>query len=149
MIAGPLRSPHGYWSMAGSQLVGSKHIYAEHLGQWLTATRGGVGHNFFADAEHHPVRFKPGIDIPAQLNRASPEQLAGFEEILIYGEGTLPAWLNGWREESRAGPWRNMFPRRGSALPLIQFKTIGVSHLVLSKALPSLLVGIITHVVQT
>ncbi len=144
MIAGPVRSPHGYWSLAGSQLLGSKHIYAEHLGQWLTATRGGVGHNFFADAEHHPVHFKPGIDIPAQLNRASPDQLAGFEEILIFGEGPLPAWLNGWREESRAGRWRKLIPSRVSAQPQIHTQPCGVPTLVPLKTLPSPYSGIAT-----
>jgi len=137
MLAGPVRSPQGYWSLAGPRLLGSKHIYAEHLGQWLTATRGGVGHNFFADAQHHPVHFKPGVDIPARLDQATPQQLAWFQEILIYGDGALPSWLNGWREEARAGRWRKLVPIRISAQPQTQRKPRGVPTLLPVNVAPS------------
>jgi hypothetical protein len=108
MMAGPPPKTHGYWSLAGREALGSRMIYLEHLGQWLTAKRGGVGHNFFADAEHHPVRFKPGREIPSSLVLASPQELARFDQILLYGDGPLPWRLTGWREIARAGLWRKM-----------------------------------------
>ena len=48
-------------------IAGSKQVYLDHLGQWWTAKYGKVGHNFFADAEHHPVRFRNGVPLPADL----------------------------------------------------------------------------------
>jgi hypothetical protein len=105
MIAGPAPGRHGYWSGAGRTVLGSRHVYLDHLGQWLTATRGGVGHNFFADAEHHPVRFRPGQEIPADLSLATPAQLLTFDQILIYGKGPLPLWLGGWKEVAREKSW--------------------------------------------
>ncbi len=108
MLAGPPPKTHGYWSLAGREVLGSRFIYAEHLGQWLTAQRGGVGHNFFADAEHHPVRFKPGHEIPASLVLASPRELARFDQILLYGDGPIPWRLNGWREIAHSGLWRKL-----------------------------------------
>ena len=106
--AGPPPKTHGYWSLAGREVLGSRMIYLEHLGQWLTAERGGVGHNFFADAEHHPVRFKPGRELPSSLVLASPQELARFDQILLYGEGPLPWRLRGWREIAHAGLWRRL-----------------------------------------
>jgi len=108
MLAGRPPGTHGYWSLAGSQVLGSRMIYLEHLGQWWTARRGGVGHNFFADAEHHPVRFRAGHEIPASLALASPGELADFDQVLLYGEGPLPWKLKGWREVARAGLWRKL-----------------------------------------
>ncbi len=108
MLDGPAPKTHGYWSLAGREVLGSRMIYLEHLGQWWTAKRGGVGHNFFADAEHHPVRFKPGREIPASLVLASPQELATFDEILLYGDGPVPWRLRAWREVARAGLWRKL-----------------------------------------
>lgn len=108
MIQGPPPGRHGYWSLAGKEILGSRLIYLEHLGQWLTAARGGVGHNFFADAEHHPVRFKPGVEIPTDLSQATPSQLAQFDQILIFGEGQLPPWLDGFHEVARVKAWRKL-----------------------------------------
>lgn len=108
MIAGPPPKTHGYWSLAGREFLGSRMIYLEHLGQWLTAERGGVGHNFFGDAEHHPVRFKPGRELPSSLVLASPQELARFDQILLYGEGPLPWRLRSWSEIAHAGLWRRL-----------------------------------------
>lgn len=108
MIEGPPPGRHGYWSLAGKGILGSRLIYLEHLGQWLTAARGGVGHNFFADAEHHPVRFKPGVELPTDLSQATPSQLAQFDQILIFGQGQLPPWLDGFREVAHAKAWRKL-----------------------------------------
>lgn len=110
MLEGPSPGRHGYWSLAGKEALGSRLIYLEHLGQWLTATRGGVGHNFFADAEHHPVRFRPGVEIPTDLSAASADQLHGFDQILLFGKGPIPPSLRGWRETSRANSWRKLSP---------------------------------------
>jgi len=111
MMAGPFPGTHGYWSLAGREALGSRMIYLEHLGQWLTAERGGVGHNFFADAEHHPVRFKPGRDLPSTLALASQPDLARFDQILLYGYDPLPGKLLGWHEIAHAGPWRKLARR--------------------------------------
>lgn len=102
---------HGYVSTAGNMALGSKHPYLEHMGQWLTATRGGVGHHFFADAEHHPVRFREGVDLPTDLAQATPEQMARLERVLVFGDGPLPSTLQGWRETARAKQWRLFEPR--------------------------------------
>ncbi|HEX4622756.1 MAG TPA: hypothetical protein VH208_14425, partial [Myxococcaceae bacterium] len=103
----PERPPrHGYLSLAGREVLGSRNVYLAHLGQWLTATRGGVGHDFFADAEHHPVRFKPGVNIPFDLAGAPPEQRRWFDELLTFGEGPLPPGLDDMKLEAQAGRWR-------------------------------------------
>jgi hypothetical protein len=78
----------------------------EHVGQWFTAARGGVGHNFFADAEHHPVRFKQGVDIPFDLRRATPQELRFFDQVLVLGTGPLPPELAQWPQALAAGRWR-------------------------------------------
>lgn len=95
--------PHGYASLLGNQALGSKHIYLEHVGQWRTARLGGVGHNFFADADHHPIHFKPGQRLPMSLGRAPTEDWLGFDELLLLTDGSVPAELAGWRELRRAG----------------------------------------------
>jgi len=97
---------HGYASLVGREILGSKNIYLEHMGQWVTATRGGVGHNFFADAEHHPVRFKPGVEIPFDLKSSTPEQLRWFDEVVTFGEGPLPEGLSDARLVAQQGRWR-------------------------------------------
>jgi hypothetical protein len=102
----PERPPrHGYVSLAGREVLGSRNVYLAHLGQWLTATRGGVGHDFFADAEHHPVRFKPGVNIPFDLLGATLEERHGFDELLTFGEGPLPPGLDDMKLEAQAGRW--------------------------------------------
>jgi hypothetical protein len=99
---------HGYFSLAGREILGSRQIYLEHLGQWWTAEHGGVGHHFFADAEHHPVRFKPGRELPADLQGADALTLSQFDQILVFGEGPLPPSFEGWRELQRVKGWRKL-----------------------------------------
>lgn len=99
---------HGYLSLVGSTLLGSRHLYLVHLGQWLTATRGGVGHDFFTDAEHHPVHALPGKEPVRDLRTATPEQRQGFDTVLVFGEGALPVPLDTWREAAHAGRWRRL-----------------------------------------
>ncbi|HLL53735.1 MAG TPA: hypothetical protein VK447_09330 [Myxococcaceae bacterium] len=99
---------HGYLLLGPNTVLGSKHIYLEHLGQWLTAYRGGVGHNFFTDAEHHPIHALPGLEPARDLRLATPEELAGFDTVLVWGEGPLPPGLSALREVSRAGRWRRL-----------------------------------------
>jgi hypothetical protein len=99
---------HGYVPLGGTAVLGSRHIYAEHLGQWWTAERGGVGHHFFADAEHHPAAFQPGVTAPASLEQAH-DQVGWFDELLVHGDGPLPDWLAGFDEVERAGArWRKL-----------------------------------------
>jgi len=106
--SGPRPGRHGYVPLGGTTVLGSHHIYAEHLGQWWTAERGGVGHHFFADAEHHPVAFQPGVTVPASLEHAG-DQVGWFDELLVYGDGPLPSFLAGFDEVERAGAhWRKL-----------------------------------------
>ncbi len=95
---------HAYWSSRGRTVLNSKQIYLEHLGQWRTAALGGVGHNFFADAEHHPVCFSPGPGLPADVALAGP-RWEPFQEVLIFGDGQPPAG-SGFREVTASGSWR-------------------------------------------
>ncbi|MCY1075282.1 hypothetical protein [Archangium lansingense] len=101
---------HGYLSLAGNRSRGSRLVYLEHLGQWWTATQGGVGHHFFADADHLPVRFRPGRSLPMWMDASSVsvEQVAPFNSLLVYGDGSLPGALAGFEETGRAGSWRRL-----------------------------------------
>ncbi|WNG49888.1 hypothetical protein F0U60_41550 [Archangium minus] len=99
---------HGYVSLVGHRSQGSRLVYLEHLGQWWTATQGGVGHHFFADGDHLPVRFRPGHSLPQWLDGGSSEQLAPFSALLVYGEGPLPGTLAEFEETGRAGAWRRL-----------------------------------------
>jgi hypothetical protein len=99
---------HGFLLLDGNRVLGSRIGYLEHMGVWWTATRGGVGHHFFADADHLPVRFRPGQMLPMSLTDASAETLATFSALLVYGEGPLPDTLAGFEETARAGRWRRL-----------------------------------------
>jgi hypothetical protein len=100
---------HGYVSLVGNRLPGKgRLVYLEHLGQWWTATQGGVGHHFFADADHQPVRFRPGAALPMSLEGATADTLTPFSALLVYGEGPLPEFLAGFTETARAGRWRRL-----------------------------------------
>lgn len=99
---------HGYVSLVGRGILGSKQVYLDHLGQWWTATHGGVGHNFFADAEHHPVRYRPGVSIPTDLWAFPPAAAEEFDELLVFGDVPLPAHLARWQEVSRVRAWRHL-----------------------------------------
>ncbi|MCC6335077.1 MAG: hypothetical protein IT380_13950 [Myxococcales bacterium] len=113
VIATPPKGPHGYVSLEGRQILGSGHVYLDHLGQWWTGTWGGVGHNFFADADHHAVRFRPGGELPAELWALTPEVVAPFDEVLIFGGGErLPACFDGWDVTASAGKWRKVTRRK-------------------------------------
>lgn len=96
----------GFYASEGTRILGSKHIYLEHLGQWVTATKGDAGHNFFGDDDHHPVAFK-GEALPADLSIATAEQLRPFQHILVFGDGPLPPNFSGFHEG-----WRNARYRR-------------------------------------
>jgi hypothetical protein len=108
--APPPAGAHGYLSLPGLRLEGKGRLtYLEHLGQWWTGRQGGVGHHFFADADHQPVRFRQGQELPARLDATAPaEDFAPFRALLVYGEGPLPPVLSGFRETARAGRWRRL-----------------------------------------
>lgn len=108
LMATPPPERHGYVSLVGRGVLGSKHVYLDHLGQGWTARYGKVGHNFFADAEHHPVQFCRGKSRPSDLWELRPEELAQFDELLAYGEVPLPAALEGWTEVQRVQAWRKL-----------------------------------------
>jgi len=97
------RGLHGGLSLISSRALGSRINLFDHLPEWWTATQGGVGHDFFADADHQPVQFLPGHSIPGKLSLDSPERLEGFESLLVLGEGDLGPRF---REVARAGRWR-------------------------------------------
>ena len=107
MIEEPPINRHGYVSLVGRGVLRSKHVYLDHLGQWWTAKQGKIGHNFFADADHHPVRFR-GAPVPADLWSMEPSDLAFFDEILVFGDVELPEALKGWQVSARAGAWRKV-----------------------------------------
>lgn len=100
----------GYFSTVGPRFDGSRHLYLEHMGQWLTGARGGVGHDFFAGTEHQPVFFQPGQALPLHLEEATADQLRRFQQVLVFGEGPLPPLLRPWRQADRSGPWRLLVP---------------------------------------
>ncbi|MHB8419001.1 MAG: hypothetical protein ACYDCL_13065 [Myxococcales bacterium] len=105
MVAAASGRADGYVSTAGDRILGSKHIYLAHLGAWITATRGGVGQNFFADADQEPVVQRvPGVP-PADLAQATPAQLQAFETIAVFGPRPFPENLAAWLPEVQAGGW--------------------------------------------
>ncbi len=107
----PPPGPHGYVSLVGNRARGSRLVYLEHLGQWWTATQGGVGHHFFANGDHLPVRFRSGHappQLPQWMDGSSAEQLAPFNSLLVYGDGPLPESFVGFVETGRAGSWRRL-----------------------------------------
>ena len=103
----PRPPTHGYLSLVGNRLLGSHHFNAEHLGQWVTALRGGVGHDFFADADHHIVRFTEH-PLPATLARATEADFKQFEALYVYGTAELPVPLQRWPVAAHHGPWRRL-----------------------------------------
>lgn len=108
MLSQPPPSTHGYVSLVGRQVLGSRHVYLDHLGQWWTAQYGGRGHNFFADADHHPVQFRQGVTVPADLWSFEPELLNQFEALLVFGDAPLPPALAQWEVAAQKGAWRKL-----------------------------------------
>lgn len=102
------RGRHGYLSLVGRRILDSKAIYLEHVGQWWTARFGGVGHNFFAEYDHHVIRFRPGVSLPNNLLEASDEERATFDEVLVFGEGVLPAPFDTYAVDAQAGRWMRL-----------------------------------------
>ncbi len=108
MIAIASGNSNGYLSTAGNRILGTKHIYLEHMGAWVTATRGGVGQNFFADADQQPVvQRTPGVP-PADLSQANRAQLERFETLLIFGPRPFPESLSGWPVLGAAAAWTTL-----------------------------------------
>lgn len=99
---------HGYYTLQGYRVLGSTPVYLEHLGEWWTAAQGGVGHNFFAQYDHHPVRQVPGRELPLRLEEADVDARARFEQVLVFGEGPLPPPFDGWRQVDAEGKWRRL-----------------------------------------
>lgn len=99
---------HGFVTLQGDRVLGSVPVYLEHLGEWWTARQGGVGHNFFANYDHHPARQVPGMELPLRLEQATPEERARFDQVLILGPGVPPPPFDGWLQVDAAGPWRRL-----------------------------------------
>jgi hypothetical protein len=104
----PLPGAHGGLSLVGPSLPGERLRFLEHLPQWWTATQGGLGHHFFADADHQPVEFRAGRELPALLDVSDAASLAAFQALLVYGDGALPPSLAAFHEVERAGRWRRL-----------------------------------------
>lgn len=104
----PPRGPHGYVSLAGRSVLGSRISYADHLGQWWTARHGGVGHHFFAREDQHPVRFVSGGELPDEVVPEDADRLAAFRALLVYGDGPLPPSLASFTVTAQAGRWRRL-----------------------------------------
>jgi hypothetical protein len=105
MIAAASGRADGALSMVGNRILGSKHIYLEHVGAWVTATRGGIGHNFLEGADEEPVEPRvPGVP-PTDLSHASAEQLAMFDTVLVFGPGPFPEALSRWPVLATVGAW--------------------------------------------
>jgi hypothetical protein len=107
---------HGYLAADGPRLLGSRLVYLEHTGEWLTARAGGIGQYFFAGAPHLPVAFAPGADFPPALVAFTPAQLLALHQVLVLGGGPLPPQLGGFCEAARAGAWRRLVPCAPPAL---------------------------------
>lgn len=99
---------HGFVTLQGDRVLGSVPVYLEHLGEWWTARQGGVGHNFFANYDHHPARQVPGRELPLRLEQATPEERAQFDQVLILGPGVPPPPFDTWPQVDAAGPWRRL-----------------------------------------
>jgi len=103
-------------SLVGRNIFDSRAIYLEHVGQWWTARYGGVGHNLFAEYDHHVVRFKPGVTLPNNLLEATTEERATFDEVLVFGEGPLPPPYDAYVVDASAGRWRRLVRPASAAL---------------------------------
>lgn len=100
---------HGGLSLVGLQTPSTRLKVLEHLAQWWTARWGGVGHHFFADADHQPVRFVEGVELPGLLEPTDPPvRFAPFGALLVFGDEPLPPGLGGFVEVDRAGAWRRL-----------------------------------------
>jgi len=81
----------GYLSILGPTLPWTRLPYLTHLGQWVTARKGGIGSGFFTDAASQPVQLRPDL-----LPPLDPEAL------YVFGEGPLPAGNDRWCLERAA-----------------------------------------------
>lgn len=99
---------HGGMSLVGLALPGQRLKFLEHLPQWWTATHGGVGHHFFADADHQPVQFVPGGEIPAVLEPDDAQAINQFSSLIVFGDEPLPKTLSAFCEVRRSGHWRRL-----------------------------------------
>lgn len=109
LLSEPPSGPHGGLSLRVLPSSVSRMPLLEHLPQWWTATWGGTGHHFFADADHQPVRFIQGRGLPHRLAPDSPrEDFDPFSSLLVFGPGELPSALAEGREVRREGSWRRI-----------------------------------------
>lgn len=46
--------------------------------------------------------------MPAELATSNPAAWERFDELLVYGEGPLPAPLDGWMEVQHSAKWRRL-----------------------------------------
>ncbi|MFZ5445709.1 MAG: hypothetical protein ACOZQL_37295, partial [Myxococcota bacterium] len=97
---------HGGLSLVGPRTDSLRQPVVEHLPQWWTARHGGLGHHFFADADHQPVRFVEGHELPQHLEPDA--DFSGFSGLLVFGEGPLPEALQGFTVTLEAGRWRRL-----------------------------------------
>ncbi|MGO8969952.1 MAG: hypothetical protein ACLQDQ_10335 [Myxococcaceae bacterium] len=101
---------HATLLLSSQALPGTRLPYLEHVGEWVTASRGGVGHHLLADSPHFPVHFRPGMELPTTLGDFTPAQLAQLDEVFVFGEGDVPPQLAGFCERIRVKRWRRLDP---------------------------------------
>lgn len=105
----PAVGVHGGVSLLGLHPAWTRLPLYEHLPQWWTATWGGVGHHFFADADHQPVQSIAGLALPQILtSTTSPDLFHRFSSLLVLGMGPLPRSLSAFHETKRSGAWRRV-----------------------------------------
>jgi hypothetical protein len=99
---------HAFQPLGGDRILGSRLPYLYHLGNWVTATRGGVGNDLLAGNPQEPLRYRAGEALPDFLRDFTPEQRARLDAIYLFGPGPAPSVLAGFTEVARAGGWRRL-----------------------------------------
>jgi hypothetical protein len=101
---------HATLLLERTALPGTRLPYLEHLGEWVTASRGGVGHNLMADSPHFAVHYRAAEELPASLLAFTPAQLGRLDEVFVFGQGSVPPELARFCERERVKSWRRLEP---------------------------------------
>lgn len=101
---------HATLVLGPGALVGKGPPYLEHLGEWVTARQGGVGHTLMADSPHFAVHYRAGEELPANLSAFTPAELSRLDEVFVLGAGAVPPLLAGFCERERVKAWRRLEP---------------------------------------
>lgn len=99
---------HAFQPLGGDRILGSRLPYLYHLGNWVTAARGGVGNDLLAGNPQEPLRYRSGEALPDFLRDFTPEQRARLDAIYLFGPGPVPPVLAGFAEAAHSGGWRRL-----------------------------------------